>query len=72
MADPSRLWIELAHDESGPHGLARNITRREQRFSGWLELIALIESFGAGPVDVAPGSLGGLGSRRAAGGGEES
>ncbi len=43
MANQSRLWIELENSETGPPGVARDDAGRARRFSGWLELIALIE-----------------------------
>jgi hypothetical protein len=65
MTNPSRLWIELETDGAGPHGIARDDIGRSRRFSGWLELIALIESpsaeqaetADASSLDVAPPSM---------------
>jgi hypothetical protein len=56
MTNPGRLWIELETDTAGPHGVARDGAGRSRRFSGWLELIALIESPSAERTQPSGGS----------------
>ncbi len=56
MANQTRLWIELENSETGPQGVARDDAGRARRFSGWLELIALIESSGEERRHVVAGS----------------
>jgi hypothetical protein len=43
MAHATRLWIELRTGDDGPSGTARDEVGRSRSFTGWLELIALIE-----------------------------
>jgi hypothetical protein len=44
MSHVGRLWIELEIGSDGPSGTARDEAGRIARFSGWLELIAVIEA----------------------------
>jgi hypothetical protein len=50
------LWIELEVGDDGPRGSARDDAGRLRFFSGWLELIALIESPRANGSGTGDGS----------------
>jgi hypothetical protein len=43
MPRATRLWIEFQIGDDGPSGTARDELGRSRSFTGWLELIALIE-----------------------------
>jgi hypothetical protein len=44
MSEVNRIWIELEIGSDGPSGTTRDRTGREASFSGWLELIAIIQT----------------------------
>lgn len=52
------MWIELEIGSDGPSGTAHDHEGRKASFSGWLELIAVIQTPPPATGEVSPGDFG--------------